>query len=111
MPSVLVSDPAVSDIVSRCKSFPSDEEKRTIPLLVWANRSYFDDKSGHRTELGAQFYLCWTDKDDIKNNDYLLTTIGSNYTIAFAPGPLFASGGRHIDVVNGRLTLTDQREP
>jgi hypothetical protein len=108
MPSVTITKGAI-DAVSGRRKDPASAAARAlkpIPLLAWSERSYFDDQTGRRTELGPQFYFCWTDDNEIEENGYLTLEIARGDRLALAPGELFRSGSHQIDLKDGKLNLT-----
>jgi hypothetical protein len=108
MPSVTITKGALDAISNRRSDSPSVTvtAPKPIPLLAWSERSYFDDSAGHRTELGPQFYFCWTDDNEIEANKYFTLDIALGGKLALAPGELFRSGSHLIDLKDGRLSLT-----
>jgi hypothetical protein len=60
MPPVTISEDAMRAITQGFNETPPvGSGQRPIPLLVWSSRSYSDDKSRNRTELGPMFLFCW----------------------------------------------------
>ncbi len=107
MRSVTITPDAMNVISRRCYNSTAITAARQtlIPLLAWAVRTYFDDASGRRTELGPQFYFSWTDAAEVKRNEYFVLQMAPVGKLALAPGELFQSGTHQIDVKDGKLTL------
>jgi hypothetical protein len=107
MSSVLITTSASNTAYKRRDGFLSSlsAPQKRIPLLAWSERSYFDDYAGHRTEFGPQFYLSFTNEEEIDNNEYFTTETHHGGRLALAPGALFRSGSHMIDLRNGKLTL------
>ena len=106
MPSVKISDEAMSAIIRRCKDVTTTDhatEKR-IPLLVWPSRAYFVDNSGRRVDVAPQFYFGWTNAAEIQENGYFIVDIVCG-ELALAPGNIFQSGSHVIERMDDRLTL------
>ena len=81
--------------------------QKPIPLLLWSSKSYFDDKSGPRTEFGPQFYFYWTNVAEIEQYGYLKVDLTNDCELALAPGELFESGVHRIVLEGDKLTLDD----
>lgn len=103
--SVTMTYDAVNEITRRIAPARTlaHAESKTIPLLIWAQDSFEEDRAGNRTDLGPQFFLSWTNAAEIDDNQYLLINEGIN--IALAPGDFFRSGSHRITRSRGRLTL------
>jgi hypothetical protein len=106
MPPVSISEDAMRAIVQGFKeaSMTSTNE-RNIPLLVWSNRTYYDDSRGNRTELGPMFFFCWTDDNELDQNNYLTIDLADGRKIALAPNAIFQSGSHRIEQIGDHLTL------
>ena len=106
MPSVTISEDAERAIAQGFDQAPPVSSKgRTIPLLVWSSRSYSDDRSGNRIELGPMFLFCWTNEGEIDQSNYLTIDVVGGRKLALGPSAIFQSGSHRIDQINHRLTL------
>jgi|ERR1700722_5023992 hypothetical protein len=107
MPPVTILEDATRAITQGFNETPPvGSGGRPIPLLVWSSRSYSDDKSGNRTELGPMFLFCWTNDSEIDQNKYLIANVGDR-KLALAPSAIFQSGSHRIEQIDDRLTLVD----
>jgi len=107
MSSVSITDRATEAIVRRCND-PAAQgiiQGRPIPLLLWTERSYFDDDSGKRTEFGSKFYFYSTNYEEIRKYNYLTLDITGENELALAPGELFRTGSHKIDLQGDKLIL------
>ena len=109
MPSLDITKPAMDAILRQCNdpAAISLRAQKPIPLLLWSNRSYFDDNFGHRTEFGPQFYFYWTDVAEIEQYHYFKVETTNGRELALAPGELFQSGFHRIVLEGDKLTLDD----
>jgi len=109
VPSLDITDQAV-DFIERRSNDPAVvrlKGKKDIPLLLWSNKSYFDDNSGRRTE-SPQFYFYWTDTAEIEQYRYFKVDFANGRKLALAPGDLFQSGSHRIDLKADKLVLDDR---
>lgn len=109
MPSLDITEQAMNAITRRCNDPAATDIKREkpIPLLLWSNRSYFDDNSGRRTEFGARFYFYWTDAAEIERYRYFKVDTTNGGELALAPGDLFRSAPHRIDLEGDKLILDE----
>jgi hypothetical protein len=109
VPSLDITEQAMDAITQRCNDPAATNIKREkpIPLLLWSNRSFFDDNSGQRTEIGARFYFYWTDAAEIEQYRYFQVDTANGGELALAPGELFRSGPHRIDLEGDKLILDE----
>jgi hypothetical protein len=108
MPSVKISEDAMTEILRRLKGTATVNEKN-IPLLVWSRRVYTDDNHGNHTELGPMFFFFWTNQAEIEENGYVTMDIAEGHKLALAPGAVFQSGSERIELKDRQLTLTNDK--
>jgi hypothetical protein len=107
MNSIIVTERAAEAIAKRYRDFSSAAPPgKSIPVLLWSTRSYFDDNEGNRTELGSRLYFYWTNESEIKEYDYFTINVADVGELALAPGELFKTGAHKIEAQNGTLILT-----
>jgi hypothetical protein len=107
--SINITKPAMDAISRQCNdpAAASLKTQKPIPLLLWSNRSYFNDNSGHRIEFGPQFYFYWTNAAEIKQYGYFKIDLTNDCELALAPGELFESGFHRIVLEGDKLTLDE----
>jgi hypothetical protein len=108
MPSVKISEDAMTEILQRLKGTVAIDGKN-IPLLVWSHSVYTDDNHGNRTELGPKFFLFWTNQTEIEENGYVTMHIAEGHKLALAPGAVFQSGSERIELKDHQLTLVNDK--
>jgi hypothetical protein len=108
MPLVRISDDAMREILQRLKGTAAVNEKN-IPLLAWSQRVYTDDNRGNRKELGPKFFLFWTNQAEIEENGYVTMHIAEGHNLALAPGAVFQSGSKRIELKDHELTLVQDK--
>lgn len=107
MNSVIVTESAAEAIAKRYRDFSAAAPPgKSIPVLLWSTRSYFDDNEGNRAELGSRFYFYWTNESEIKEYGYLTINVADVGELALAPGKFFRTGTHTIEAHNGALILT-----
>jgi hypothetical protein len=106
MNSVIVTEPAAAAIAKRYHDFSAAAPPgKSIPVLLWSVRSYFDDHQGNRTTFGSRFYFHWTNESEIKEYNYLTINVVGVGELALAPGELFRTGSHTIEAQDGTLVL------
>jgi hypothetical protein len=109
MPSVKISEDAMREILQRLKGKPTVNEK-SIPLLAWSQRVYTDDHHGNHKELGPKFFLFWTNQAEVEENGYVTMPIAEGHKLALAPGAVFQSGSKRIELKDHQLTLVNDKQ-
>jgi hypothetical protein len=104
MPPVKISDDAMREILQRLKRTLAVNEKN-IPLLAWAQRVYTGDNHANHSELGPKFFLFWTNQAEVEENGYVTMPIAEGHKLALAPGAVFQSGSKRIELKDHQLTL------
>lgn len=106
MNSVIVTERAAAAIAKRYRDFSAAAPPgKSIPVLLWPLRSYFDDNAGNRTTFASKFYFHWTNESEIKEYNYLTINVAGVGELALAPGELFRTGSHTIEAQGGTLIL------
>jgi len=103
--SVAISEDAMGVILNRFDQTGGRSREKDIPLLVWSQKTFSDDKLGNRTDLGPMFFFFWTGEREIEQDADFVTELTKDRKLALAPGSVFLSDRAEIVLKDNHLTL------
>jgi hypothetical protein len=103
--SVKLSQEAIAEILKRFDQTGGGSKEKDIPLVVWSQRTFSDDKLGNRTDLGPMFFFFWTGELEIEQDGYFVVDLTKDQQLALAPGSIFRADRAEIVLEDNRLFL------